>query len=60
MVRGARVGYDYFAVSKNDSKIKLMGSGTSPPEPAATSAGLRISHRITRWLFGWQTFRDFP
>ncbi len=31
MVSGALVGYDYFAATKNDSKIKLVGSGTSPP-----------------------------
>ncbi len=31
MVTGARVGYDYFAATTNDSKIKLVGSGTSPP-----------------------------
>jgi hypothetical protein len=43
MVAGARVGYDYFAVSKNDSKIKLVGSGTSPPGAS------RYSHGAT-WL----------
>ena len=31
MVTRARVGYDYFAGRKNDSKIRLVGSGTSPP-----------------------------
>jgi hypothetical protein len=31
MVSGTRVGYDYFAGRKNDSKIRLVGSGTSPP-----------------------------
>jgi hypothetical protein len=31
MVTRARVGYDYFAGRTNDSKIRLVGSGTSPP-----------------------------
>lgn len=31
MSHGARVGYDYFADTTNDSKIRLVGSGTSPP-----------------------------
>jgi hypothetical protein len=31
MVTTARVRYDYFAGTTNDSKIRLVGSGTSPP-----------------------------
>ena len=31
MVTTARVRYDYFAGVANDSKIRLVGSGTSPP-----------------------------
>ncbi len=30
MSRQARVGYDYFAATTNDSKIRLVGSETSP------------------------------
>jgi hypothetical protein len=31
MSQTAGVGYPYFAAVTNDSKIKLVGSGTSPP-----------------------------
>jgi hypothetical protein len=41
MVAGSRLGYDYFAGMKNDSKIRLVAPGPPPPVLTAISCPIR-------------------
>jgi hypothetical protein len=59
MSASARVEYDYFAVGTNDSKIRQVGPGASPPGASRHESG-NVSPGLRRKFDCAVSFRESP